>query len=107
MTSIIIIRGPLLTCLLYDGIYFIACSTVNPHGELKMSNSSSNSTYFLDFPFLFSLFLSLSSSYHFFSFSVNVGQSRTKCPIPPHLLHLFFFLFPSNAFLIEIGRAHV
>src|SRR5437667_7955260 len=81
-------------------MYFIACPTVNPHGELKMSNSSSNSTYFLNFPFLFSLFLSLSSSYHFFSFSVNVGQSGTKCPIPPHLLHLFFFLFPSNAFLI-------
>src|SRR5436853_3352802 len=65
-----------------------------------MSNSSSNSTYFLDFPFLFSLFLSLSSSCHFLSFSVNVGQSGTKCPIPPHLLHLFFFLFASNAFLI-------
>src|SRR5204863_4760107 len=31
---------------------------------------------------------------------VNVGQSGTKCPIPPHLLHLFFFLFASNAFLI-------
>src|SRR5204862_3218641 len=65
-----------------------------------MSNSSSNSTYFLDFPFLFSLFLSLSSSCHFLSFSVNVGQSETKCPIPPHLLHLFFFLFASNDFLI-------
>src|SRR5881394_1048025 len=52
------------------------------------------------FSFLFSLFLSLSSSCHFLSFSVNVGQSRMKCPIPPHLLHLFFFLFASNAFLI-------
>src|SRR5436189_188630 len=32
-----------------------------------MSNSSSYSTYFLDFPFLFSLFLSLFSSCHFVS----------------------------------------
>src|SRR5205823_4146447 len=29
-----------------------------------------------------------------------LGQSGTKCPISPHLLHLFFFLFASNAFLI-------
>src|SRR5437763_9341741 len=47
-----------------------------------------------------SLFLSLSSSCHFLSFSVNVRQSGTKCPIPPHLLHLFFFLFASNAFFL-------
>src|SRR5437763_5314961 len=65
-----------------------------------MISNSSNPTYFFNFSFLFSLFRCLSSPYHFFSPSVKVGQSGTKCPIPSHLLHLFFFLFPSNAFLI-------
>src|SRR5436309_13733005 len=70
------------------------------HGEFIILNSLSNSTYFFDFPSLFSLFHCLSSPYHFLSPSFKVEQSGTKCPIPPHLLHLFFFLFPSNAFLI-------
>src|SRR5256884_2300344 len=90
----------LLTCFLYSGINFIACPTVNPHGELIISNFSSNPTYFFNFSFLFSLFHCLSSPYHFFSPSVKVRQSSTKCPIPSHLLHLFFLLLPSNAFLI-------
>ena len=90
----------LLICFLYAGDNFIAWITVNPHGESIILNSLSNSTYFFDFPSLFSLFCCLSSPYHFLSPSFKVGQSGTKCPIPPHLLHLFFFLFPSNAFLI-------
>src|SRR6266487_2929925 len=83
-------------------MYFIACLIVNPHGEFKISNSPSNSTCFLDLSFLFSLFCCLTLSCHSFSPSVNVGRSGTKCPIPPHFLHLFFLLLVSNAFIIVL-----